>query len=104
MFYAGDAGLVQSNNGANAAKPQADMWKPYWKDFAPRLGFAWDVRGDGRTSVRASYGLNYEEYGALYRLGTAQQTPPWASSATFLAPVGGLANPCLSFGGNPPPL
>ncbi|MBM3779034.1 MAG: TonB-dependent receptor [Acidimicrobiia bacterium] len=29
---------------------------PRWRDVSPRLGFAWDVRGDGRTAVKASAG------------------------------------------------
>ena len=60
LIYAGDTGLVQNNNGANAAKPQADLWKPYWKEFAPRLGLAWDVRGDGRQKLSASWGIFYD--------------------------------------------
>jgi hypothetical protein len=33
------------------------------KNFAPRLGFAWDVTGKGRTVVRAGAGIIYEMIG-----------------------------------------
>src|SRR5438552_4081602 len=33
-------------------------------DFGPRLGFAWDLFGNGRTSLRGGFGLSYE--GTLY--------------------------------------
>jgi hypothetical protein len=28
-------------------------------NFAPRIGFAWDVKGDGRTAVRGAFGVFY---------------------------------------------
>ena len=30
-----------------------------WTNFSPRVGLAWDVTGDGRTSVRASWAYQY---------------------------------------------
>ena len=30
--------------------------------LAPRIGFAWDVTGDGRTSVRGGAGVFYDRY------------------------------------------
>jgi hypothetical protein len=105
FVYSGDPELVQYNNGGDPAKPRADLWNTYWKDFAPRIGLAWDVQGNGKTSVRASYGLNFEEYGALYRLGSAQQQPPWGSTTRLISPPGGLDDPWQGIpGGNPHPL
>ncbi len=105
FLYAGDPGFAQNNNGANAEKPHADVWNPYWTNFAPRLGLAWDVQGNGRTSIRASYGLNYEDYPTAYRLGEQSAAQPFGGLIQLIAPAGGLEDPWRDTpGGTPFPL
>jgi len=54
-----------------------------YKSFAPRLGVAWDPMGDGKTSVRAGYGMYYDS--SLF--GTYEQSifqnPPFVASVTL---------------------
>jgi len=59
--------------------------KRNWLPLAPRLGFAWDVAGDGRTSVRASAGIAYDYPNAQYHLWTSI-IPPFGSSTTLNNP------------------
>jgi len=46
--------VVPGDNGVPAG-----MTQTYYKAFAPRLGIAWDPKGDGKTSIRAGWGLFY---------------------------------------------
>jgi hypothetical protein len=36
------------------------MYSPSWGTFAPRIGFAYAVSGDGKTSLRGGFGISYE--------------------------------------------
>jgi Carboxypeptidase regulatory-like domain/TonB dependent receptor len=56
LYYPGDSGFI----GKAGAETQ-------WWRFAPRVGLAWDVSGDGQTSVRTSYGRSYEVIAGLFK-------------------------------------
>lgn len=66
LIYPGDPGFPEGTSGL----------KKQWLNLSPRLGAAWDVNGDGRLAVRASYGINYDYPGAVFQ-NTAVQAAPF---------------------------
>ncbi len=80
-------------------------------DFAPRLGFSYDVFGDGKTAVRGGYGIFYNPPGAI-TLANEIEAPPFEPELvftpnTFTDPYGGTGYtdpfpyPYLNPGANP---
>ena len=94
LLYPGDPGVPNNNV----------LGPSYWlKRFAPRLGLAFDPKGDGRMTVRASYGLFYD-FPHLYAYGGMREEPPFGGQVTLQNPPGGLADPWNGIpGGNPFP-
>ncbi|HEX8494196.1 MAG TPA: TonB-dependent receptor [Pyrinomonadaceae bacterium] len=45
-------------------------------NFSPRIGFAWDVRGDARSVLRAGYGIYYDQSFLNVPLFAVQQANP----------------------------
>ena len=84
-------------------KPKTDR-----NNFAPRIGFAWDPFGDGRTAVRGGFGISYdvtfqnltilqlppqfqvEQNEAITCSGLAGIPPAWCTSGTGFLAGGGL--------------
>jgi hypothetical protein len=73
-----------------------------WRDFAPRAGIAWDPQGNGKMTIRASWGMFYDLPQTLFGYGFVEE-PPWGESITrtnvsFTSPWAGYP------GGNPFPI
>jgi hypothetical protein len=67
--------------------PIGQLWNPRWGTVAPRVGFAYDVTGNGTTSVRGGYGMSYERNFGNVTFNMIQNLPNYATPQLHNVPV-----------------
>src|SRR5262249_51812253 len=91
LLYAGDPGF----NGKTVVDNR-------YSQFAPRLGLAFDPKGDGKTSLRASFGMFYDLPNFMIA-STPTTAPAFGNTLTANGPLN-FADPFSTVaGGNPFP-
>ncbi|MGO9113051.1 MAG: TonB-dependent receptor domain-containing protein, partial [Thermoguttaceae bacterium] len=58
--------------------PNGGLWDKDYKDFSPRIGFAYALTADGKTSLRGGYGIGYERNFGNVTFNVIQNPPAYA--------------------------
>ena len=112
-----DPNLTLDFAGGSVGRP---WYSPSWHEFAPNVGLAWDVFGDGKMALRAGFSIFYVDDNLGQSLsnsvttnaglsttvsntglsGVISNTPPTLSAPPFVVPRSLQANYLLNPSGN----
>lgn len=73
--------------------PNGRLWNLNSKQFAPKVGFAWDPVGNGKTSIRGGFGLAYERNFNNVTFNVIQNPPNYGVVSFTTADNGGALIP-----------
>ena len=93
LFYTAQTGTFQQYCGAG--QPCQPLWPTSFRDFAPRLGLALRLTGDGRTVLRAGGGLYYD---SAISIATDYLNGGPLGIANFISGRNGIFSTQLSYG------
>lgn len=81
VLFAGDPGIPRGGYDTS------------WGNLGPRLGLAWDLLGDGRTSLRAGYGVFFDRTNLIMTNSQANQAPFATTVVVFGNPQNSFRDP-----------
>jgi len=83
-----DGKISNLRNVTDSALTIGDPWhdNPSLKNFAPRVGLAWDPLGTGRTSVRTGFGVFHDQILPKYYFFSGSLNPPFTTRTSIVNP------------------